>query len=117
MKEGKEYIISHKQFEQGMSEIIKITIDSLDKLKKRYKETKNPFCKSEIESYADMLSNQIKVLETYKIRIKSGIEVQCVVLFTDKKALFGYRGKKDLEFGEKWYRIITENTNDGAMVI
>ena len=117
MKTEEEYNVTHKQFLEGINETIKITTDALKILKKAYIKTGDPFCKIEIEHYAGSLANLVKLLRTYMIKVENGIEVQPIVFFTDKKALFGYRGKKELEFVEKWYKIITGKKDDRGMVI
>ena len=114
---GQEFNVTHSQFVEGMTETIKITMDTLEILKKAYIKTQNPFCKIEMENYAESLADLIKLLKTYMIRVENGIEVQPIIFFTDKKALFGFRGKKDLEFAEKWYEIITKVKNGKEMVI
>ena len=111
MKMEQEYNVSHEQFLDGITETIKITTDTLDILKKAYIKTQDPFIKIEMEHYAEGLADLIRLLKIYMIRIENGIEVQPIILFTDKKALFGYRGKKDIEFAKKWYEIIVSKND------
>ena len=117
VKIEQEFSVTHEQFLDGITETIKITTDTLGILKKAYIKTQDPFIKIEMEHYAEGLADLIKLLKIYMIRVNNGIEVQPIVLFTDKKALFGYRGKKDIKFAEKWYKIIVEKTNHKNMVI
>jgi len=112
-----EYNVTHEQFIEGITETIKITTDTLDILKKAYTKTGDPFCKVEMQNYAEGLAELIKLLKSYTIKVENGIEVQPIILFTDKKALFGYRGKKDIEFAEKWYKIIVDGRNNKGMTI
>lgn len=114
---GAEYNVTDEQFVEGITETIKITTDTLGILKKAYTKTGDPFCKIEMEHYTEGLADLIKLLKTYMLRVENGIEVQPIVVFTDSKALFGYRGKKDIEFTKKWFKIIAEGNNNTKMTI
>lgn len=114
--ERKEYQISHEQFIKGITEIIEMTRKTLETFRDSYRKTKDPLCKAEIEDYAGMLAELIKLLKKYTLRINNGIEVQPIVVFTDNKALFGYREKGDIEFSKRWYETIVRKDNHREMV-
>ncbi len=114
---GTEYNITHEQFTEGVTEATEMTKEALSIFKKSYKKTKDPFCRIEIESYAESLTDLVRLLKAYMLRVENGVELQPIVVFTDGKALFGYRGKKDIEFTKKWFKIIVEENNNTKMTI
>ena len=117
MKTEQEFSISHEQFVDGTNETIKIITGYLENLKKTYIKTQNPICKIEITQDLERLANIKKLYFIYLILVESGIELQPIVLFADKKAMFGFRRKKETEFAEKWYKIIAKKENGKNMVI
>lgn len=108
---SREYNITHEEFVEAMIEVIAITKDRLEIFKKAYRVTKDPLCKKEIDSYAKTYVELILLFKNYTLRVENGIELQPIVVFTDSKALFGYREIKDLEFSKKWYEKIVMKNN------
>ena len=108
---SREYPVTHEDFIEAMTEVIAIVKDRLEIFKKAYKKTKDPYCKKEIEAYAEVYVELIELFKKYTLRIENGIEVQPIVVFSGYKAMFGYREKKDLEFSKKWYEKIVFKNN------
>lgn len=114
---SREYSVTHEEFIEAMTEVIAIVKDRLEIFKKAYRLTKDPFCKSEIETYAGVYVELIELFKKYTLRVENGIEVQPIVVFDGCKAMFGYREKKDLEFSKKWYeRIVFKGNGEQAGV-
>ena len=116
-KPEREFSISHEQFLEGMTGIMKITTKTLEIFKGVYGKTQDPSAKIEMEKYAEVLVNLVRVLKSYTIRVDNGIGVSPIVVFSDiGRVMFGYREKKSVEFTKKWYNIIRKQSN-GEMVI
>lgn len=109
-----EYQITNEQFIEGVVEIIGLTKNDLELLKKSYEKTKDPLCKVEIEKYTETLVELVEMMKTFVLKIESGIELQAIIVFSEDKALFGYRGKKDVDFSKKWFNIIVRKKENGS---
>lgn len=117
VKIEQEYNVTDKQFKEGTAEMIKMTTDTLKIFKRVYRETKDLFVQAEIEKYTSLVVDLMRLLKSYKLRADNGIGVQPIVVFGDGTAIFGYKGKREMEFSEKWYKIITKKRNGKEMVI
>ena len=112
-----EFNVSHSQFLQGMTEMMKITTDILETFKKAYAETQDPFAKIEMEKYAEALVSLVRLLKSYTIRVENGIGVLPIVLFSDGRASFGYRMKDEVDLSNRWFKEIAKKHNGREMVI
>ena len=117
MKIENEFQITHEQFLQGMTEMIKITTDVLDIFKRAYIKNKDPFIKLEMEQYTESLVNSVRLLKSYTIRVENNIGVLPIAVFNDGVAIFGYRMKDKIDFSKRWYDKITKKENGKEMVI
>ena len=116
MKIEQEYSVSHEQFLEGMTEMIKMTTEILETFKKAYIKTGDPFCKIAMQGYAEVLANSVKLLKSYTIRIENGIGVNPIILFSDGIATFGYRITEEVNFSKRWFKKITKSINGKQMV-
>ena len=116
IKIEQDFPVTHEQFIEGITDIIKITTETLEIFKGVYKNTQNPFAKIEMERYSESLVGLVRVLKSYTIRVENGIELNPIVVFSDNRVMFGYREKKSVEFTKRWYNIIRKQSN-GEMTI
>ena len=117
MKIEQEFSISHEQFSQGMLEMIGMTKTILETFKKAYGKNKDPFYKVEVEKYTESLVGLVQLFKSYTVRVECGIGVNPIILFSDGKALFGYRMKDEVDFSKRWYDTIAKKINGKNMVI
>ncbi len=112
----REYDVTDEQFREGTTEMIEITMDKLNALKKEYIKTKDPDVQKMIIKYEELLFDLKLLVKSYNIYVNSKIGVQPIIVFSDGGAIFGHKGKREMEFSIKWFNIITKQHNGKEMV-
>lgn len=117
MKIEQEFSVSHEQFIDGITEMIEMTKTLLETFKEAFIKTGDPFYKIEMEKYTDVLVGLVRLLKSYMIRVENGIGVNPIILFNDGRAQFGYRMKDEVNFSNKWFKVVAKKFNGRNMVI